>query len=147
MRPFIRHGSNALVLFALAGVVVGVAFGRSGTDRDIDVSREEAIEAAQVRAAAPPNEWVLPLTDEERAQVFDGVMQVPGIPVADVEPPDPSSALPVWVTLQDLPSGVSRQIPMVEGYKYVKLDDRVLLVNPGNRRIAAEMPRYKLVLN
>ena len=147
MRPFIRHGSIALALLALAGVVVGVAFGRSGTGRDIDVSREEAIEAAQVLAAASPNEWLLPLTDEERAHVFDGVMQVPGVPVADVEPPDPTSALPVWVALQDLPSGVSQQIPMVEGYKFVKLDDRILLVNPGNRRVAAEMPRYKLVLN
>ena len=68
-------------------------------------------------------------------------------PVADVEPPDATTALPVWVALQDLPSGVSQQIPMVEGYKFVKLDDRILLVNPGNRRIAAEMPRYKLVLN
>jgi hypothetical protein len=147
MRPFIRRGSIALALLVLAGVVVGVAFARSGTGRDIDVSREEAIEAAQAQAAASPNEWLLPLTDEERATVFDGVMRMPGIAVADVEPPDATMALPAWVALQELPSGVSLQIPMVEGYKFVKLDDRILLVNPGNRRIAAEMPRYKLVLN
>ena len=107
---------------------------------------QEAIEAAQALAAASPNQWMLPLTDEERAQVFDGVMQVPGVPVADVEPPEPTAALPVSVALQDLPSGVSQQIPMVEGYKFVKLDDRILLVNPGSRRVVAEMPRYKLVL-
>jgi len=35
----------------------------------------------------------------------------------------------------------------VEGYKFVKLDDRILLVNPKDRRVVAWMPRYKLVLN
>ena len=89
---------------------------------------------------------MLPLTDEERAQVFDGVMRTPGVPVADVEPPEDAAALPGWVALQDLPTGVAQEIPLVDGYKFVKLDDRILLVNPDSRKVVAEMPRYKLVL-
>jgi hypothetical protein len=89
----------------------------------------------------------LPLSLEERAQIFDGVMRIAGAPVADVMPPAPAEALPKSVMLQDLPADVVRHIPRVEGYKFVKLDDRILLVDPTNRTVAAEMPRYKLVLN
>ena len=89
---------------------------------------------------------VLPLTDEERAQVFDGVMRTPGVPVAEVEPPEDAAPLPGWVALQELPIGVAQEIPLVDGYKFVKLDDRILLVNPDSRKVVAEMPRYKLVL-
>ena len=89
---------------------------------------------------------VLPLTDEERAQVFDGVMRTPGVPVADVEPPEGAAALPGWVALPELPMGVAQEIPLVDGYKFVKLDDRILLINPDSRKVVAEMPRYKLVL-
>jgi len=38
-------------------------------------------------------------------------------------------------------------VPLVEGYKFVKLDDRILLVHPNTRIVVAWMPRYKLVLN
>jgi hypothetical protein len=87
----------------------------------------------------------LPLTDEERAQVFDGVMGTPDVPVADIAPPE-DAALPAWVALQDLPAGLAQEIPLVDGHKFVKLDDRILLVHPGSRKVVAEMPRYKLAL-
>ena len=88
----------------------------------------------------------LKLSDEERAQVFDGVMRTAGVPTADVEAPEGAVPLPGWVALQELPAGVARELPRVEGYKFVKLDDRILLVNPASRQVVAEMPRYKLVL-
>jgi hypothetical protein len=34
----------------------------------------------------------------------------------------------------------------VQGYKFVKLDDRILLVSPLDRAVVAEMPRYHTVL-
>jgi hypothetical protein len=90
----------------------------------------------------------LPLTEEERAQIFDGVMRIENAPVAEVAPPEPATQpLPPSVALQELPPAVARLIPLVEGYKFVKLDDRILLVNPSTRRVVAWMPRYKLVLN
>jgi hypothetical protein len=88
----------------------------------------------------------LQLSDEERAQVFDGVMRTAGVPTAEVAAPEGAAPLPGWVALQELPAGVARELPRVEGYKFVKLDDRILLVNPASRQVVAEMPRYKLVL-
>jgi hypothetical protein len=35
----------------------------------------------------------------------------------------------------------------VQGYKFVKLDDRILLVSPLDRAVVAETPRYRLIVD
>ena len=45
---------------------------------------------------------------------------------------------------QPLPEIVTRRIPLVGNYKFVKFDDRILLVDPDNREVVAQIPRYKL---
>jgi hypothetical protein len=92
-----------------------------------------------------PRAHYLPLTDEQRGHIFDGVMKLPNAPVADMAAP--AAAVPGSVALQDLPVSVTREIPMVEGYKFVKLDDRILLVSPLDRAVVADMPRYKQMLD
>jgi Protein of unknown function (DUF1236) len=91
----------------------------------------------------------LPLSDEERGRIFDAVMLLADVPVAHVVPPDvaPSDRLPGSVALQDLPASVAVELPLVRGYKFVKLDDRILLVSPLDRSVVAEMPRYKVMLD
>lgn len=89
----------------------------------------------------------LPLTEEQRGHIFDGIMKLRDAPVADVAMPRPAHALPGSVELQELPAGVTRDVPMVRGYKFVKLDDRVLLVSPLDRTVVAEMPRYRLIVD
>jgi hypothetical protein len=59
--------------------------------------------------------------------------------------PGGASGLSDAVVLQDLPAMVTRKIPLVGNYKFVKLEDRILLVNPDSREVVAEIPRYKLV--
>ena len=87
----------------------------------------------------------LPLTDEERGRIFAGIMKLHDAPVADVPAPEAANALPRSVALQELPASVTREIPVVQGYKFVKLDDRILLVSPVDRSVVAEMPRYRAV--
>ena len=41
---------------------------------------------------------------------------------------------------------VARRIPQVAGYRFVKLDDRILLVSADSREVVAAIPRYKLVI-
>jgi hypothetical protein len=89
----------------------------------------------------------LPLSEEERGHIFDGIMRVRNVPVADVPVPEPSTALPNGVPLQELPASVTHDIPMVQGYKFVKLDDWILLVSPVDRRVVAEMPRYRIIVD
>jgi hypothetical protein len=89
----------------------------------------------------------LPLTDEQRGHIFDGIMKIRDAPVAAVLAPEAATALPGSVALQELPASVTREIPMVQGYRFVKLDDRILLVSPIDRSVVAEMPRYRTLLN
>ena len=88
----------------------------------------------------------LSLSDEQRGFVFMGVMNLPDVPEADVEAPDSAISLPSSVELQDLPAMVTNNIPLLEAYKFVKLDDRILLVNPQSRAVVSQIPRYRLVL-
>jgi hypothetical protein len=40
---------------------------------------------------------------------------------------------------------VTRKIPTVRHYKFVKLDDRILVVRPADRVVVSEIPRYRLL--
>jgi hypothetical protein len=92
----------------------------------------------------------LPLSDEQRGRIYDGVMLVPDAPVAHAPvahapPPAVADALPREVPLHDLPAGVTRDVPLVEGHKFVKFDDRILVVDSASRVVVAMIPRYKLL--
>jgi hypothetical protein len=146
MRPLLNR---IALLFGLAGLCLGVALGfeagriaaRSGNmstaaDRHAGDTTGSIVTSARTR---------LPLTDEQRGHIFDGIMKLRDAPIADV--PAVATELPSSVALQELPASVTREIPMVEGYKFVKLDDRILLVSPLDRAVVAEMPRYRTMLD
>jgi hypothetical protein len=145
MRSSIGRFALGAMVLALIGFASGaeVAHWMDSDAGDVTGS----LGSGDLGATSSRGERQLPLSEEERAQVFDGVMRINNAPVADVAALEPAQVLPQSVELQDLPPGVARLIPLVEGYKFVKLDDRILLVNPKDRRVVAWMPRYKLVLN
>jgi hypothetical protein len=88
---------------------------------------------------------LLPLSDEERSLVHAGVMRVENAVDADVPVPPIAAPMPAWVALHDLPAGVVGEIPVLRGYKFVKLNDRILLISPANRAVVGEIPRYRLL--
>jgi Protein of unknown function (DUF1236) len=87
----------------------------------------------------------LAINDEQREQIFEIVMRISDAPVAKGPTPEISDALPEQVPMQDLPADVSQDIPLVQGHKFVKFDDRILIVHPSSRLVVAMIPRYKLV--
>jgi Protein of unknown function (DUF1236) len=86
----------------------------------------------------------LALSDEQRGRIYEGVMRADA-PVAHAPAPAVADALPSGVPLQDLPAGVTREIPLVGGHKFVKFDDRIVVVDPKSRVVVAMIPRYKLL--
>jgi len=88
---------------------------------------------------------VLPLSDEQRERIYRGVMHYPdaarAAPRADALP----EALWSDTLLQDLPASVTGEIPLLREHKFVKLDDRILLVDPARRAVVAMIPRYRLL--
>ena len=147
MRSKIRCGTLILIVIACAtGLALGTDFVRSSANAEANEARLAVGALAPAFSTSRHRRSMQPLSDEERAEVFDHVMRMPGVPVAEVDPPVEDAAIPASVELQDLPGGVAQVIPRIEGYKFVKLDDRILLVHPRSRKVVAEMPRYKLAL-
>jgi hypothetical protein len=71
----------------------------------------------------------LTLSDEQRGRIYEAVMRIPNASVADEPRPAVADALPSAVPLQDLPAGIMREIPLVRGHKFVKFDDRIVVVD------------------
>jgi hypothetical protein len=80
---------------------------------------------------------------EQLSWIFLGVINLPDVP--EVVLASRTDALPDSVALQDMPAMVTRKVPQVRDYKFVKLEDRILLVRPGSRAVVAQIPRYKLI--
>ena len=87
----------------------------------------------------------LALSDEQRGHVYEGVMRILEASVAYEPAPAVADALPSAVPLQDLPAGFALEIPLVQGHKFVKFDDRIVVVDPKSRVVVAMIPRYKLL--
>ena len=154
MGSWFRHG--ALLLALLVGVGLA-ALDQHGTDATIAATSAATTAASGSRPAFADDEttgsidrsaiaYALPLSDEQRGFIFLGVMNLPDVPETDVDAPDPAVPLPSSVELRDLPAMVTNKIPLLEDYKFVKLDDRILVVDPQSRAVVTQIPRYRLVL-
>jgi hypothetical protein len=84
-------------------------------------------------------------SDEQRGRIFDVVMGISDAPVTEVTAPEVADSLPEEVSMQDLPNDIIREIPLIGGHKFVKLDDRILVVSSASRLVVAMIPRYKLL--
>ena len=138
MLPSLPRVAMIAVLAGCVGLALAAAFGVMRGDADV-LRVDETTGSVAPRSA-------LPLSDEQRARIFDSVMRLADAPLAKAPAPDIAERLPRDVPLQDLPAGVSRDIPLVQGHKFAKFDDRIVLVDPATRVVVAMIPRYKLLL-
>jgi hypothetical protein len=127
-RAMSRYGMGLIVVTVL---VVAAAATHSG------LSSNTTVDSA--KSAVPE------FSDEERGRIFDGVMRISDAPVTEMVAPEVADSLPKEVPMQDLPSDVIREIPLVRGHKFVKFDDRILVVSSASRLVVAMIPRYKLL--
>jgi hypothetical protein len=88
---------------------------------------------------------VLPLTDEQREHIYNGVMRHPDTARTDTRASGFAEELWSDKPLQDLPASVTGEIPLLRAHKFVKLDDRILVINPTARTVVAMIPRYRLL--
>jgi len=85
--------------------------------------------------------WPLPLSDQQRMQIFDAVMSDPSEPVAGADALKPASELSPDLALsgmRPLPESV-RSIDGVEHLYYLKARGKVLLVEPATRTVVGEI--------
>jgi hypothetical protein len=109
-----------------------------------DYDAETAVTGSIINLASVPR---LDLSEEQRGLIFLGVINLPDVPELAITAPEPGVPLPQSVELQEIPAMVVRRIPEIDGYKFVKLEDRILLVSEQTRQIDSMLPRYKLVFH
>ena len=123
-----RYGMGLIVVTVL---VVAAAAAHSGLSSNMTVD--------SAKSAVPE------FSDEERGRIFDGVMRISDAPVTEMAAPEVADPLPEEVPMQELPPDLIREIPLVRGHKFVKFDDRILVVSSASRLVVAMIPRYKLL--
>jgi len=143
VQPALRRGVIVATLIACVGIAAAQKGHRGVGDTDasaMDETTGSVSSPGSKRAGAE-----LALSDEQRGRIYDSVMRIPDAPVAEAPAPALADALPSEVPMQDLPASVTREIPLVQGHKFVKFDDRIVVVNPASRLVVAMIPRYKLL--
>ena len=144
MGYFGRPARRGAIMMALAAcVALAVADNRYRGIADQDAWAMDETTGSSPRDKHAPAE--LALSDEQRGRIYDGVMGIADAPVAQVQAPTVADALPAGVPMQDLPAAVTRDIPLVQGHKFVKFDDRIVVIEPASRLVVAMIPRYKLL--
>lgn len=140
-----QHRAEALDETVGVGVRVdlGPGFGITYAEIVDDYDRESEATGSVQLAAAPR----LSLSEEERGLVFLGVINLPDVPDAAMRAPPAGMPLAPTVELHDIPAMVIRRIPQMDGYKFVKLEDRILVVSAETRQVETAIPRYKLVFH
>jgi hypothetical protein len=136
-------GCFGLIVAAQSGMSFGMmGFGHRIASESGEALMDEttgSLGPVGTRRAAPA------LSDEDRFQIYEGVMRIPDSPVVEAAPPEVAETLADAVPMQDLPLSVIRKLPQVEGLKFAKFDDRIVVVNPASRLVVAMIPRYKLM--
>ncbi|HEX4829166.1 MAG TPA: hypothetical protein VFV12_13125 [Xanthobacteraceae bacterium] len=143
LQPILRRGAVVITLVACVGVAAAQKGHRGVGDTDTSTMDETTGTVGSPGAKRAGAE--LALSDEQRGRIYDSVMRIPDAPVAQAPAPALADALPGEVPMQDLPASVTREIPLVQGHKFVKFDDRIVVVNPASRLVVAMIPRYKLL--
>jgi hypothetical protein len=145
MRSAFRHGAIMLALIGAVGLMVAHQSGPGldAADEPIGPTFPADETTGSIDRSTPPG-WIQ-LNDEQRGWIFLGVMNLPDVPDAEIVAPAEAAALPHTVDLLDLPAMVVRKIPLLRDYRFVKLDDRILVVRPGDRMVVMEIPRYRLL--
>ena len=146
-RPSLRHGVLVIGLVGCVGLAAAAGLVHRGGEsaEAFQLDDETTGSVGPFRGLSNMTRAALPLSDEDRFHIYEGVMLIPDAPVADAPVAEIDDALPGHVALQDMPSSVIRKIPLVQGHKFVKFDDRILVVNPASRLVVAMIPRYKLL--
>ena len=137
-----RRLSLILMIGCVAGATAIGLGSDSSSDRDAAAMEDDETTGSRPDGRAG---LALELSEEQRSRVYESVMKMPSSPTAALPPPDIAEALPSGVPLQDLPSVVTHEVPLLEGHKFVKFDDRILLVDPSSRLVVAMIPRYRLL--
>jgi hypothetical protein len=110
-----------------------------GATRQTVPSTISAANAAQDKL--PILAMQLPLTDEQKQKIAASLGKAPAAPAGTIQVTVAQSLPSTNVTLQEFPAEVKAAVPEITDYKYVQLNDRVLIVDPPFRTVVGEIKK------
>lgn len=88
----------------------------------------------------PTTALQFPLTDEQKQIIAKSVAKAPNADTSgDFANVHVAMFLPIGVSIESFSGDLTQQIPNAERYKYVKLSDRLLIVDPPNLTVVGEI--------
>jgi hypothetical protein len=87
----------------------------------------------------------LSLSDEQRERIHGSLVGFPDALSRNAQEAALADQLSSDEPTQDLPERLTQEIPLLHAYKFVKLNDRILLIDPASRVVVAMIPRYRLL--
>jgi len=110
-----------------------------GATRQTVPSTVSAANAAQDKL--PILAMQLPLTDEQKKKIAASLGKAPAAPAGTIQVTVAQTLPNTNVTLQEFSADAKAAVPEIEHYKYVQLNDRVLIVDPPFWTVVGELKK------
>jgi hypothetical protein len=121
-----RHGAIAAALLAGAG---------AATAQTTIITREP-VQTQTIVTAEP-----LQLTPVQRQTIYRTIVQQPIAAPAPTVEYRVGARIPDSVRLYSIPDSVAVEVPAVKAYRYMVVNNRVVLVDPATSQVVAELTR------
>ena len=108
--------------------------GATGQTMPSTISKENA-----AHDKLPTTALQFPLTNEQKQLIVKSVASAPKAQGANLTDLHTTMFLPIGIPIQAFSGDVTQQVPDAARYKYVKLEDRVLIVDPPLSTIVGEI--------
>jgi hypothetical protein len=82
----------------------------------------------------------LDLTQQQKQQISQALASQPSESGTNAAQAQEGSKLPTSMTAQTMPNSVAQQVPETKSFNFVKLPDKILLIDPANQMIALIVP-------
>ena len=117
------------------GAIAATPLGATAQTMPSTISKENA-----ARDKLPTTTMQFPLTDEQKKLIVKSVEAAPKVPAnANLADTHVAMFLPIGVPMQVFAGDLTQQLPDAGRYKYVKLNDRVLIVDPPILTVVGEI--------
>jgi hypothetical protein len=133
--PGAKNGQPA----AETGVFVNGTLTVPGASADTATAPAKFSQANNARDQIPIMARGPALSDAQRKLIVDHVLADSGATARATT--GPAMELPPAIAMQAWPSDIADQVPSLSGTKYVKLADKILVVQPDNRIVVGEIVR------
>ena len=126
------HFRQASIYAATAATLIA---GLTGANAQTTVITREPVQTQTVVTATRP----LELTPVQRQTVYRTIVQKRVAPAPSTVTYRVGTRVPQTTTLYDVPETVGVEVPAIRSYKYMMVNDRVVLVNPATSEVVGEL--------